>query len=109
MDEKKIKYPFNDWSKSPEGLDEWREEMRDQIKRKFGIDADGDCPVNLLVIDRTKYQPLHYQLVPYEHEAKTPAQRDKIEQVLLTNLTTALNAYSHFLMLKREIHSRKED
>lgn len=100
------KYPYNDWDKPLDGFDEWIEKISEEAKVKFGIDADGDCPVDILFIDRTKYEPIHWWLVPYEHKAKTTEELDEVETAVANNLETALSKYQRFLMLKKNIRRR---
>lgn len=40
------------------------------IEMKWGPDPDGDRPINWKIIDRTRFWPMHYVPVPYEHKAK---------------------------------------
>lgn len=100
-----MKYKFNDWSGPLEGFDKWRNSLYAAAKLEFGIDQDGDCPVDIKVIDRTKYWPDHYWLIPYDHRAKTASDLDKIEELLGRNLDQALEAYRKF----REYRKRKAE
>lgn len=97
------KYPYNDWNESPKDLDKFEEELRETILRKFGVDHDGDCPVNLQLIDRTKFQASNYLPVPYGYEAKKQEDFLKIYQVLSLNLSTALREMDNFV---RNMHDR---
>lgn len=98
---KKPKYPFNDWSKPlGEELFKFIDEVHEMACRRFGVDADGDKPVQLHFIDRTIYEPLHYEPVPYDHQAKTQEDLDEIERVLLNNLDFAMQAVQTFNKLR---------
>lgn len=98
------KYPYNGWDKPLTGLDEWVEKIHEQACKKFGVDSDGDCPVNIRVIDRTKFAPDHWWSVPYEHEAKTMDQLDKVEDMIARNLDIAIEAYRKFRQMKKHRH-----
>lgn len=39
--------------------------IRELIKLKFEKDPDGDLPIEFKVIDRTWFEPMHFQPVPY--------------------------------------------
>lgn len=44
--------------------------MHALLEAKYQKDPDGDLPINLYVIDRTVYEPMHYFPLPYSHKAK---------------------------------------
>lgn len=96
-------YKFNDWAGPLKGLDKFIDDTHERACAKFGVDADGDCPVNVLVIDRTKYEPMHYSPVPYEHLAKTNEDMLVIEDRLLRNLETAMSQLLRFRRLQKDI------
>ncbi len=103
---RKPKYPFNDWGGPLEGFDEFVCDVIEKAKQQFGIDQDGDCPVNIHFTDRTKFEPLHHFDVPYEHKARTQEDMQEIEDALMSNLSMAMERYRHFLMLKKDIARR---
>jgi predicted RNA-binding Zn-ribbon protein involved in translation (DUF1610 family) len=53
------------------------------IRMKWGADPDGDWPINWQLIDRTRFEPMHYRPVPYEHEAEGVARLERLNIVLL--------------------------
>jgi hypothetical protein len=98
------RYRFNDWSPlDTKQLDTFASKLDTLAKQTFGIDQDGDCPVSVRVLDRSRYEPMHWWVVPYEHTAKTAEEMERIEQALLSNLDTALDALQRF----RAMHQRK--
>jgi hypothetical protein len=97
------KYSFNDWGKPLEDLERTRSEIWETLLQKYGVDQDGDCPANFQLFDRTKFQAMHYQPVPYSYEAKTQKDFQDIYQVLSLNLSTALQDMDNFV---RNMHDR---
>lgn len=53
------------------------------ITLKWGPDPDGDWPINWHIIDRTRFEPMHYAPVPYEHMATGEAALERLNTVLL--------------------------
>lgn len=91
-------YKFNDWG-TPPTEEVWNKFLKDVdklVKTTFGVDADGDPPVDVYCVDRTRYEPWHWFNVPYEHKAKTDAQMDEIEDAVLINLRMAMDAFDRF-------------
>jgi ribosomal protein S10 len=78
----KNKYPFTDWSQplDEKKLDAFIEKVREMAYMEFGIDADGDCPLNIHFIDRTIHEPLHFMPIEYRH--KIDKDPDKLEERL---------------------------
>ena len=92
----------------PKLVDTFLSEVYKLTKKRFGVDEDGDPPLDIHFIDRTKYWPLHYEPVPYDHKAKTQADHDDIMGALTHNLTTALDAMSgHRKRVKLKLSSKK--
>lgn len=102
-----MRYKFNDWSESPSDLDKWQDELDILASKKFGRDQDSDCPVKVYLVDRTKYDSVHWWLVPYHHKAKTEKQLEEIEDALLTNLDTAMKALQVFRDIEKHKARRK--
>ena len=71
----------------------------DQLEEKMlPIDADGDSPVNIHVIDRRKYEPMHWQEVPYSHK-----DIEGCFEAVLFNLRLAVDRMSEAMWLKKDI------
>ena len=97
------KYPFNNHM-TP--LDERKvvafgNRIHDLACRTFGVDEDGDCAVSVNVVDRTRYEGLHWFPVPYEHKAATPDEVAAVEVALLDNLAQAVEAVNRYRGLQR--------
>ena len=60
------------------------------------VDSDGDSAVNIVIIDRRKYEPLHYLPVPYRHK-----DAEGYEQYIIANLKMAVEAADRMLKLKQ--------
>lgn len=99
------RYKFNDWGK-PLGADfhKFWDATIIAAKRRFGVDQDGDCPVQVMMIDRTCDDGWHYAAVPYLHKAKNAEEIEEIERMLLLNLGTAYHALDTF---KRAVETQR--
>ena len=96
-----MKYKYNGWDVPIEKqLDKFRDRLHSQIKKEFGIDAYGDPPVDVILIDRTKYEPMHWWAVPYDHLAKTQEELDEIEKMVFFNLDTALARVQQLIRMR---------
>jgi predicted Co/Zn/Cd cation transporter (cation efflux family) len=101
------KYPFNDWSGPLEGYDQFVESVAEKACQKFGVDQDGDCPVNMTFVDRTKFESLQYVPVPYSHKAKTEEEWDEILRAVSLNLTMATHDMDRTLAFLRHDRLRR--
>jgi hypothetical protein len=61
------------------------------IEEKCEFDADGHLPIQVILNDRRKCEPLHYQPVPYEHKAITKEGQEELLRVLLANMQISCN------------------
>jgi hypothetical protein len=74
------------------------------IERKFEVDPDGDLPVEFQLIDRTRYEPMHFEPVPYMHKSKNEKDREDIFSLHMLNLvlsTSAVDRAYRILWLER--------
>lgn len=55
------------------------------VKMKWSKDPDGDLPIEVEVIDRTRFEPMHYAPVPYEHEVKNALEQGQRLSIVLMN------------------------
>ncbi len=55
------------------------------VGTKWERDTDGDWPIDVIVIDRTKYEYMHYRPVAYRHLDK-----EQYRKNIVTNLQTAV-------------------
>jgi len=60
------------------------------------VDCDGDPVIEIIMIDRRKYEPMHYFPVPYREQGEA-----EYEDELLTNLDIALEALRRFRKIKK--------
>ena len=72
------------------------------IKMKWETDPDGDFPINWKVIDRTRFEPMHYHPVPYEHKARDDAALADRLSTVLTNADIATHALSMSLRVLQD-------
>jgi hypothetical protein len=99
--------------------DEVLEAFEKAVEKLFPQDCDGDRPVDYTILDRRKYQPMHWFCVPYEflddEQAETLSEQEKadrqedIEQLLVGNVAIAVEALESFMKMKRfHIHEVRE-
>jgi len=80
------------------------------IRMKWGADPDGDRPINWQLIDRTKFEPMHYDPVPYEHQVEGAAKFERLGIVMrnarLANseLDTTLRLMQHDIQMKGKLN-----
>ena len=96
-------YPFNDWGKPADEkkLAAFEDKIYDLACREFGVDQDEDPAIRVKVIDRTRYEDLHWFPVTYEHKAKTPEEKAAVEMALLDNLAQAVEALRRYRGLQQ--------
>jgi hypothetical protein len=76
------------------------------VKEKFAPDCDGDRPIDVTIIDRTKFRGMAFQPVPYHRSDNTLT--DAVLEDHLSNLTIALNDVTNLLRIRRYEQSRKK-
>ena len=78
------------WAKlTPEDVPDLQEIIHDIVKVKCEPAPDGDYPINFIVIDRTKFEPMHFTPVEYNHSTEKE-KRQKILDRHLFNLSIAM-------------------
>jgi len=78
------------------------------LELKYEKDASGDIPVDFRLVDRTKFERLHYIPVPYEHKAKNDDERMDILSVLNLNLSIASRELDTHVRIQNLIRRNKE-
>jgi hypothetical protein len=77
------------------------------IGMKWGQDPDGDLPIEWKIIDRTRFERLHYFPVPYEHKAKDELALEHLSTVV-TNANIANDELSTTLrVLQNKLREKK--
>ncbi len=79
-----------------------RDVIQQLLLEKFEVDPDGDLPINVKIIDRTMFEPIHYQPVPYYHKAIDALAKTDRLKVLATNLKIAANSLWLHISLEEE-------
>lgn len=69
-------------------------------EKTFDKDEDGDLPVNVLVVDRTRYYPHHWFDIPYDHKAHTTEEKDEIVRLCMINVRMATEALERAFKLR---------
>lgn len=64
---------------------------------KWEPDPDGDRPIQCILLDRTKYQPLYFKPLPYPHK-----DRDGYFEAAISNLARAIADMEMALRLRGE-------
>lgn len=59
------------------------------ISEKFDKDPDGDLPIEYIIVDRTRFERMSFEPVPYHRDAQTPEQKQVILDAHIFNLDVA--------------------
>ncbi len=78
------------------------------LELKYEKDADGDIPVDFRLVDRTRFERLHYIPVPYEHQAKNDKEHMDILSTLNLNLLIASQGIDRHIRILDMIRRDKE-
>lgn len=85
-----------------EELGKFGDELYQLARKKFGTDDEGKTSkVQVILLDRTRYQPMHYFPIAYDHKVTTEEELEKIQRDLMTNLSMACDAVRCFLDIRR--------
>lgn len=76
--------------------------LRALIEAKWNADPDGDRPIDFLIVDRTRYRPIQYFPVPYDHDDAPKKETYETMNSLLTNLDMASREVRLFLKVHRD-------
>jgi hypothetical protein len=90
-----------------EVVKELREKLTALAEEILGRDGDGDLPVQLIIVDRTRYEPLYYDPIRYEEQCKTGADRDDRLDYLVMNAQLAQESLSREFRIRRSLRSEK--
>lgn len=71
------------------------------IEFKWDSDVDGDYPINWKLIDRTKFEPMYFFEVPYDHYCSTHEQRQRRLDNLITNVNMAVRDLERWSRVRR--------
>ena len=86
-----------------EKLAAFEEKVYKMARQEFGTCDEGKInKVAVKLIDRSRYWPMHYFPIPYDHKAKTVEEKDRILELLLTNLSMATDAVDTHLKIMRD-------
>jgi len=85
--------------------------IRDLIGLKWGADPDGDVPVEVDLVDRTRFERLHFWPMPYTHKGDDANEMPAFERALdvaLYNLSVAAGKVetAHLLIRHKRAASR---
>jgi len=71
------------------------------VDLKYGEDADGDTPIDINILDRTRFEPRCGDLpVPYTHKAKTVEEYDEILDRAICNAGSAMDRVSRIMKIR---------
>lgn len=82
-------------------LDTFDCKVRELAANTFDMDSDGDIPVDIRVIDRTRYERCHYFYIPYEGNADNPAEHESVLDSLMSNLAISTEAINRWHRVRR--------
>lgn len=70
-------------------MKEMNELVQKLIELRFDEDCDGDLPVRFQIIDRTRYEAMHYYPLKHEHQAESMEDFMRIMHMAQMNLSIA--------------------
>ena len=78
------------------------------IEYKFthSLDGEGRAPIEVRLIDRTKYQAFHYREVPYDFNVGTPELAEEILDARIQNLEVAMKDMQQHLSMVRYMRKK---
>lgn len=71
-------------------LGDFLDKVYKMADKLFGTDDDGDSRVQIIVVDRTRFWPMHYFPISYDHKVTTIGELEKINDDRMTNLAMAI-------------------
>lgn len=89
-------------------MEQLHEVMYALVEAKWGSDPDGDRPLNYILIDRTKYWPMHYQPVLYAHNCCQDEERRESLRQKMANIRTAAEDVDRHLHID-ELREKREN
>ena len=81
----------------PKDIDDLYEIVFGLIELKCEPDTSNDRPIQVKLINRVLYEPMHFMAVPYSHDTK--ADLPEIMEQLLGNLQLATGAVDNFFRM----------
>jgi regulator of replication initiation timing len=82
-------------------IDTFNCQVQDMAASHFGVDCDGDLPVDIRIIDRTRYERSHYLHVPYKDSADTSEEHEAVLDALMTNLSISTEDINRWHRIRR--------
>lgn len=100
------------WSEEPisgEQLDAFYKKVKKMADKEFGVDDENDSSVEVVLIDRTRFESFPYEPNPYSHRDKTKQEWDHCERVAILNMSLACDRVKllHSLKTYREQEETK--
>lgn len=81
---------YGGWGKvCPDDMEQLYGIIEELIAQKWKRDMDGDLPIEVELVNRKEYEPLHAVAVHYWHKAKTDQERETILRDHLINARMA--------------------
>lgn len=74
-------------------LDAFRRKVEQMAKQELGTDSDGDPRLEVLLIDRSRFERMHFVPVPYHHKARSSAALENIRRLVALNLRLAFERW----------------
>lgn len=77
---------------------------------KWGRDADGDLPIDWEIIDRTRFERMHFQPVPYQHKAQNELAANEHLNAVVLNARIANDELNTTLkLIQLELRSKTKE
>lgn len=82
------------------------------VSLKYGADADGDHPVEVSIVDRTRFERSHYFAIPYTHKAEKGREVEVLDEAIdlaATNVNIAAGKLDILIQCRRhQVHQQKK-
>lgn len=82
------KHNFN-WEVNQDCFQKFYDKIVKMAEEEFGVDSDGDCPVKILMIDRSRFEP-----PPYHFHVPKIDVDDPIDKYILAERAARANMFS---------------
>lgn len=91
-----------------EDMEQLDEIVHQLVEAKCEPDADGDRPVQIILVNRTIHEPMHFIPVPYDIKAETDDELEELVDDHYTNLDIAINRIQGARRLRRFLRDKTQ-
>jgi hypothetical protein len=84
-----------------DALDSFYDKVREMASTDLGADCDGGVPIDIQIVDRSRYERSHYLHVPYSDKLATKEEAEDLLSCLMTNLSIASEALTQWQRMRK--------